>query len=130
MECGGGDTKPWLLATWKTLTPKHKLNAVIEYILPRWVELGRYLFNGELEIDYNLIENQIRPVALGRKNYLFAGSHNGARSSVMIYSLLGTDKLQGIEPYAWIKDVRQRLPEHPINRGEELLPQNWTREQS
>ncbi|MEM6268105.1 MAG: transposase, partial [Bacteroidota bacterium] len=122
--------KQWLLGTWKELTPKHKLNTAIEYMLPRWTELGRHLLNGELEIDNNLIENQIRPVALGRKNYLFAGSHNGARRSAMIYSLLGTCKLHGIEPYAWLKEVLQRLPEHPVNRVEELLPQNWMREQS
>ncbi|MEM6269465.1 MAG: IS66 family transposase, partial [Bacteroidota bacterium] len=122
--------KQWLLGTWKELTPKHKLNTAIEYMLPRWTQLGRYLLNGELEIDNNLIENQIRPVALGRKNYLFAGSHNGARRSAMIYSLLGTCKLHGIEPYAWLKDILQRLPEHPVNRVEELLPHNWMREQS
>jgi len=118
--------KLWLLETWEGLTPKHKLNTAIEYSLSRWQELGRYILNGELEIDNNLIENQIRPVALGRKNYLFAGSHNGAQRSAMIYSLLGTCKLQGVDPYAWLKDVLLRLPDHPVNRVSELLPQNWS----
>lgn len=117
--------KQWLLDTWQTLTPKHQLNLAIEYTLPRWEQLGRYMLKGELEIDNNLIENQIRPVALGRKNYLFAGSHNGARRSAMIYSLLGTCKLQGIEPYAWLKDVLERISDHQVSRVHELLPQNW-----
>ena len=119
------DFKLWLLDTWPELTPKHKLNTAIEYSLKRWQDLGRYILNGELEIDNNLIENQIRPVALGRKNYLFAGSHNGAQRSAMIYSLLGTCKLQGIDPYTWLKDVLERLPDHPVNRVAELLPQHW-----
>lgn len=93
------------------------------------MELGRYILNGELEIDNNLIENQIRPVALGRKNYLFAGSPNGARRGGMIYSLLSTCKMHGIDPYQWLTDVLKRIPDHPINRIEELLPQNWKVEQ-
>ena len=115
--------KPWLIETWKQLTPKHKLSTAITYTLPRWQDLGRYLLDGQLLIDNNLIENQIRPVALGRKNYLFAGSHNGARRSAMIYSLLGTCKLLQVEPYKWMKDVLQRLPDHPVNQVKQLLPQ-------
>lgn len=106
-------------------TPKHRLNSAIEYTLPRWEALGRYILKGELEIDHNLIENQIRPVALGRKNYLFAGRHNGARRSAMIYSFLGTCKLQGIESYTWLKDILERIPDHQVSRIHELLLQNW-----
>lgn len=119
--------KKWLADTCQVLTPKHLLYKAIEYTLPRWDTLGRYILNGELEIDNNLIENQIRPVALGRKNYLFAGSHDGARRSAMIYSLLGTCKLQGIDPYTWLKDILERIADHPVNRVHELLPQNWKR---
>ena len=118
--------KDWLLEKWSQVTPKSKLNTAIEYTISRWTELGRYILNGELEIDNNLIENQIRPVALGRKNYLFAGSHTAAQRAALIYSLLGTCKLHQVEPYQWLKDVLQRIQDHPINHIEELLPQNWT----
>ena len=118
--------KTWLLDKWPQLTPKSKLNNAVEYPLVRWVELGRYILNGELEIDNNLIENQIRPVALGRKNFLFAGSHTGAKRAALIYSLLGTCKLHEVNPFKWLKDVLERIQDHPINRIEELLPQNWS----
>lgn len=88
-------------------------------------ELGRYILDGELKIDNNLIENQIRPVALGRKNFLFAGSHTGAQGAALIYSLLGTCKLHKLDSFQWLKDVLERIPDHPINRIDELLPQNW-----
>ena len=117
--------KDWLLEKWQQLTPKSKLKTAVEYTLLRWKELGRYILNGELEIDNNLVENQIRPVALGRKNYLFAGSHAGARRAALIYSLLGTCKLHNIDPFKWLKDVLERIQDHPINRIGELMPQNW-----
>lgn len=78
----------WLIEAHTRHTPKSQIRMAVDYTLSRWVELGRYILNGELEIDNNLIENQIRPVALGRKNYLFAGSHAGAQRAAMIYSLL------------------------------------------
>ena len=86
-----------------------------------------YATNGNLNIDNNPVENSIRPVAVGRKNYLFAGSHEAAKRSGMLYSLLGTCKMHGIEPTAWLKDVLKRIPTHPINRIKELLPQNWNK---
>lgn len=90
------------------------------------------LLNGELEIDnekanwrsFSVIKNQIRPVALGRNNYLFAGSHAAAKRAALVYSLLGTCKLHIIDPYKWLKDVLERIQYLPINRIEELLPQN------
>jgi transposase len=115
----------WMLQAHLRHTPKSKIREAVDYTLPRWVELGRYILNGELEIDNNLIENQIRPVAIGRKNYLFAGSHAGAQKAAMVYSMLGTCKMHGIEPYAWLKNVLEKLPDYPVNRVEELLPQNW-----
>ncbi len=128
------DFKNWLIINLPAHTPKSKLRGAIEYTLKRWVELGRYILKGELEIDMKnrveaglvLIENQIRPVAVGRKNYLFAGSPNGARRAAMIYSLLSTCKMKDIDPYIWLVDVLERIPNHPINRIEELLPQNWS----
>ena len=115
----------WMQITLAQLTPKSALAQAISYTLPRWKQLGRYILNGELEIDNNLIENQIRPVALGRKNYLFAGSHNAAQNAAIIYSLLNTCKVNNIDPYKWLKDVLNRIQEHPINKIKQLLPQYW-----
>ncbi|UZR96301.1 transposase domain-containing protein [Chondrinema litorale] len=72
-----------------------------------------------------MIENNIRPVAIGRKNYLFAGSHESAQRAAMMYSILGSCKLHQINPYEYLQDIFERLPEHPINKINELLPQNW-----
>ena len=72
-----------------------------------------------------ILENSIRPVAIGRKNYLFAGSHEAAQRSAMLYSLLGTCKLNGINPFIWLRETLRRIATHPINKIEELLPQNF-----
>lgn len=93
--------------------------------IERWEKLSLYTKNGMLNIDNNPVENSIRPVALGRKNYLFAGSHEAAKRSGMLYSLLGTCKMHGIEPYIWLKNVLQRIPIYPINKVQELLPHRW-----
>jgi transposase len=89
-----------------------------------WPRLIRYLDDGRYEIDNNLIENSIRPVALGRKNYLFAGSHEGAQRAAIMYSFLGTCKINNIEPFEWLSTVLKRIPDHSIQRLEELLPGN------
>ena len=81
-----------------------------------------YCNDGKLEIDNNLVENSIRPIAIGRKNYLFAGSHEAAQNAAMFYSLLGTCKLKGIEPFQWLKNLFEVLPDHSANKLEELLP--------
>ena len=75
-----------------------------------------------LNIDNNPVENSIRSIAPSRKNYLFAGSHEAARRSGMLYSLLGTCKMHGIEPFGWLKDVLLYIPEHPVNKVQDLLP--------
>ena len=89
----------------------------------RWDKLCLYAKHGELEIDNNLVENAIRPVALGRKNYLFAGSHQAAQRAGMIYSLLASCKHNGIEPTAWLKNILKVLPDHKANQLHLLLPQ-------
>lgn len=94
----------------------------LAYSVQRWSRLSLYTEDGRLNIDNNPVENSIRPVAIGRKNYLFAGSHQAAARSGMLYSLLGTCKMHGIEPYTWLKDVLHRIPKHPVNRVAELLP--------
>lgn len=107
------------------VTPKSAIGQALAYSVQRWETLSRYTENGMLKIDNNPVENSIRPVALGRKNYLFAGSHEAAQRSAMLYSLLGTCKLHGIEPYHWLKTVLEKIADHPINRISELLPHRF-----
>jgi len=103
--------------------PSAPIRKAIEYSLKRWDRLTIYAGTDLLDPDNNRVENAIRPVAVGRKNYLFAGSHDAAQRSAMFYSLLGTCKAHGINPYEWLSDVLRRMPAHPINRIRELLPQ-------
>lgn len=115
----------WLVDEYPKILPKSAIGKAFYYLIARYNKIYLYLQDGRLEIDNNLIENSIRPVALGRKNYLFAGSHAGAQRAAMVYSLLGSCKLQDINPYEYLQDVLETLPEHPVNRLSELLPPNW-----
>jgi len=81
-----------------------------------------YTTDGKLNIDNNPVERAIRPVAVGRKNYLFAGSHEAAQRSAMLYSLVGTCKLHGVNPFDWLKSTLVTISTHPISRIQELLP--------
>ena len=85
---------------------------------------SRYVDDGRIEIDNNAAERALRAVALGRKNYLFAGSDRGGESAAAIYSLIGTAKLNGIDPESYLRNVLSRIADHPINRIDELLPWN------
>ena len=96
----------------------------IQYGLVRWTALTRYRDDGRIEIDNNTAERAIRPVVLGRKNYLFAGSDAGGERAAAIYSLIGTCLLNDIEPYGYLREVLSRIAQHPINRIDELLPWN------
>lgn len=104
--------------------PKSAIGVAITYMLNLWPRLLRYLEDGRYEIDNNLIENSIRPVALGRKNYLFAGSHEAAQRAAMMYSFFATCKINNIEPSQWMTKMFTQIPDHSIQRLEELLPQN------
>jgi len=115
----------YIVGEYEKVLPKSTIGKAFHYLAARYNKIYEYLQNGRLEIDNNVIENSIRPVALGRKNYLFAGSHAGAQRAAMVYSLLGSCKLQGINPYEYLLDVLQRLPEQPVNRLAELLPPLW-----
>jgi len=118
--------KSWMEAEYPALIVKKSAIAqAMAYFLPRWEKLCIYARDGRLHIDNNLVENAIRPVALGRKNYLFAGSHEAAQRAAMVYSLLATCKLHGIHPYHWLKDVLEHMHLFHTNNIEELLPQNW-----
>ena len=87
-------------------------------------------WDGKYEIDHNLIENAIRPLALGRKNYLFAGSHRAAQHAAMFYSFFATCKINNVEPLVWLTDVLNRILDHKANKLFELLPQNWKAQSS
>ena len=98
----------------------------IDYSLKRWVALTHYLSDGQVPIDNNWIENQIRPIALGRKNWLFAGSLRAGQRAAAIMSLIQSARLNGHDPFAYLKDVLARLPGQPYSRIGELLPHRWT----
>jgi hypothetical protein len=119
------DLKTWFEATAAKLSAKGELAQAIRYALARMPALTRYLGDGRLEIDNNAAERALRAVALGRKNYLFAGSDAGGERAAAIYSLTETAKLNGLDPEAYLRDVLARIADHPINRIEELLPWRW-----
>lgn len=109
----------------ENVLPKSAIGKAISYTLNIYSNLKQYIYDGRFEIDNNNIENAIRPLAIGRKNYLFAGSHESAQNIAMFYSFFATCKIHNINPYTWLRDVLDRLPEHKSNKLTELLPQNW-----
>lgn len=112
----------WLRDALNNTLPASAIGKAIAYTLRLWPGLMRYTTDGRLNIDNNLIENSIRPVALGRKNYLFAGSHEAAQRAAMVYSFMACCKLKGINPQQWLKDTLAKLPDCPNNHLHELLP--------
>jgi len=114
----------WMENTVRRLSPKSETAAAIRYSLSRWRALTRYIGDGRLEMDNNSAERALRVVALGRKNYLFAGSDEGGERAAAIYSLIGSAKLNGLDPEYYLRTVIDRIPEHPINRINDLLPWN------
>jgi transposase len=115
----------WMTREYSSVLPKSSIGVAIHYSLQRWKKLCLYITDGKLEIDNNLVENALRPIAVGRKNYLFAGSHRAAQNAAMLYSFLGTCKINEVNPYEWMQDVLNRIPTHPVNKLEELLPNKW-----
>jgi transposase len=116
----------WLEATLAKLSRKSATAAAIRYALSRWPALTRYADDGQLEIDNNTAERALRVVALGRKNYLFAGSNAGGERAAAIYSLLGSAKLNGLDPELYLHHVLDRIADHPISKINDLLPWNVT----
>jgi transposase len=118
--------KTWFEQQLTRVPPRGKLADAIRYALTRWHGLTRFLHDGRVELDTNPVERAIRPVTLGRKNHLFAGSDIGGERWATLCSIIETCKMNDVEPYAYLHDVLQRMVDgHPVNRLDELLPWNW-----
>jgi transposase len=121
------ELEQYLIQQKDLVLPKSAMSIAINYTLNIYQNLKGYLDDGRYEIDNNNIENAIRPLALGRKNYLFAGSHESAQHIAMYYSFFATCKSLDINPSEWLNDVIHRIADHKANRIHELLPQNWVK---
>jgi len=119
----------WMTAEYQKLRPQSPIAKAMAYSIKRWERLSLYASTGHLQIDNNAIERCMRQVAIGRKNYLFCGSHEAAKRAGLLYSLLVTCKLNAVNPYDWLKDILSRdIKEMPINRINQLLPHHWKKE--
>ena len=114
-----------LLAKRQLVPPGSATIKAIDYSLKRWKELTHFVGDGDVPISNNWVENQIRPIAVGRSNWLFAGSLRAGKRAAAIMSLLHSARINGHDPYAYFKDVLERLPPHPASRIDELLPHRW-----
>ena len=115
----------WLLAQRQLVPPGSATMKAIDYSLNRWAQLTRFVDDADVPISNNWVENHIRPIALGRSNWLFAGSLRAGKRAAAIMSLLHSARINGHDPYAYFKDVLERLPTHPASRVDELLPHRW-----
>ncbi len=121
--------RTWLLglqpASGGNVLPKSPMGEAVTYALNQWAALCVYLLDGELAIDNNLSENALRRIAVGRKNWLFAGSDNGGKTAAILFSLIASCQRHDVEPFAHLRDVLTRIAAHPHSRLHELLPDHW-----
>jgi len=118
------ELRAWLANSLAVL-PKSPLGKAIGYAEDNWTALGEFVGDGRLPIDNNAVERAIRPVAIGRKNWLFAGSERGAKAAAIFFTLIDSARRANVNLWAYITDLLTRLPSHPISRLEELLPDRW-----
>ena len=123
------DLEAWLRRQRARLSAKSKTANAIDYLLKRWAAFTRFLDDGRICISNNAAERALRGIAVGRRNWTFAGSDEGGRRAAAMYTLIETAKLNGIDPRAWLADVLARLPGHPASRIHELLPWHWQKPQ-
>ncbi len=116
------DLERWLRGMLEKLSRKSDTSAAILYALNLWPALARYCYDGQIEIDNSAAERALRGVAIGRRNYLFAGADTGGERAAAIYTLIGTAKLNGVDPEAWLRHVLAHIGDHPVNRVDEFLP--------
>jgi hypothetical protein len=119
------ELKEWMTQQLPLVIPKSPLGQAIAYSLPRWEGLSAYALHGQIEIDNNLAENVIRPLAIGRKAFLFAGSHQAAEMTAAMYSFMATCKKNGVDEQQWLTDVFERIQSHKHKDLYQLLPNNW-----
>ena len=114
--------KTWIQEEQFKVLPKSAIGKAMTYFINQYPKFEVIFEDGRIELDNNLIENAIRPLALGRKNFLFAGSHKAAQNAAMLYSFFGSCKMQGVNPQEWLEDTLKKIPDHSIQKLEELLP--------
>jgi transposase len=117
--------RPWLDEQVGVVLPKSPIGEAVTYARAQWTALTRYLEDGALAIDNNAAERALRRVVTGRKNWLFCGSDVGGTRAAILYSVVATCKAHGIDPWAYLRDVLERIPTHPNRRRSELLPRHW-----
>lgn len=121
------EIEKWLKANLNQVLPKSAIGKAIQYTYGQWHKLIRYIDDGQYEIDNNLIENAIRPLAIGRKNYLFAGSNTAAQKAAIMYSLFASCKINDVNPFEWLTDVFTRIADTKPSLMHTLLPNNWVK---
>jgi hypothetical protein len=119
------ELEAWLKQEQETALPKAPIRQASQYALNHWEALRRYTTDGDLAIDNNVAERAIRPLAIGRKNYLFAGNDGGGRTAAILYSLIASAKRHNLEPFAYLRDVLARIGSTPKNQLDQLLPDQW-----
>jgi transposase len=119
------ELETWLREQRGRISKNSDTGKAINYSVKRWAALTRFLDDGRLCMSNNAAERELRAVAIGRKNWTFAGSDEGGRRAAAIYTLIATAKLNDVDPQAWLADILARLPDHPAKRIHELLPWNW-----
>jgi transposase len=119
------ELEAWLRVQHARVSRKSEIGKALAYALNHWAALSRFLDDGRICLSNNAAERALRGIAVGRRNWTFAGSDRGGERAAAIYTLIETAKLNGVDPQAWLADVLARLPDHPVKRIGDLLPWNW-----